>query len=322
VVLVTGAAGKIGRRVVDALLRSGFVVRALTSKVRPQSEATKGLEWRTLDFTASLDFDQHVTGCAAVAHLAAELTDTSRMQRVNVEATQELARASERAKVAVFCYTSSASVYGSSRSRVITEDSPTLTPERDVKGECRTPLFVREYARTKLLGEKSLAEEVRGMECVVLRPTVVVGADDILKLGDRGRLRKSMTAGRHAHHVNVLDVADAIVWFVERGLSGPEHRPGVTVYNLAEDDYPDSSYGAIFKRMRADTQIRKFDVLPVPAIVDWLTDFYRFGYLPPRFTFGQMSFSTDRLKREGFRLPNGLEQLYRDAVRRSSGTSS
>jgi nucleoside-diphosphate-sugar epimerase len=156
----------------------------------------------------------------------------------------------------------------------------------------------------------ALAEEVRGMECVVLWPTIVVGVDDILKLGDRGLLRKSMTAGRHAHHVNVLDVADAIVWFVERGLSGPAHRPGVTVYNLAEDEYPDSSYGAIFKRMRAGTQSRKFDVL------------YRFGSLPPRFTFGQMSFSTDRLKREGFRLPNGLEQLYRDAVRRSSGTNS
>lgn len=90
-----------------------------------------GVEWRQLDFQRSLDFDAAVRGCAAVIHLAAEIYVVDRMQRVNVQATQALAQASERAGVKLFCYTSSIAVYGSGRQRLITENSPVLTQDME-----------------------------------------------------------------------------------------------------------------------------------------------------------------------------------------------
>jgi nucleoside-diphosphate-sugar epimerase len=88
-----------------------------------------------LDFQKSLDFDAAVRDCAAVIHLAAEIYAIDKMQRVNVEATQALVQASERAGVKVFLYTSTISVYGSGLQRTITEDSPVLTQDKDIKNE-------------------------------------------------------------------------------------------------------------------------------------------------------------------------------------------
>jgi nucleoside-diphosphate-sugar epimerase len=103
-VLVTGASGKIGKHVVREAIRQGFKVRALTSRPRVGGDVLEGLvEWRVKDFTRSIDFDEDVEGRDAIIHLAAEIADKARMQRVNVETTSVLARASERAGVAVFC---------------------------------------------------------------------------------------------------------------------------------------------------------------------------------------------------------------------------
>jgi nucleoside-diphosphate-sugar epimerase len=313
-VLVTGASGKIGKYAVRELLQRGFNVRAMTSRHRTGGDVVEGLEWRVRDFTASLDFDRDVEGCDAVIHLAAEIADASRMQRVNVEATRALVSASERANVAVFCYTSSASVYGNSASRIVTEQSPTLTPDKDVKGEFAAPDFLRAYGRTKLLGEIALREEARSAEYIILRPTMVVDVDDVRKLGELSAVRKSLTAKRHAHYVYIADVAQAIVWLVERGLTRNESRAGVSTYNVAEDEYPEASYEAIFRKLRASTGRGEFDVRPAPGIADHLVNFARFRTLPVRFSYGQMVFATDRLKNEGFRPRFGLEQFYRQVI--------
>jgi nucleoside-diphosphate-sugar epimerase len=313
-VLVTGASGKIGKHVVKELLQRGFKVRAMTSRPRGGSDASDGVEWRVKDFTNSLDFDNDLAGCDAVIHLAAEIADSARMQRVNVEATRALARASERANIRVFCYTSSASVYGNSASRVVTEESPTLTPDQDIKGEYAAPDFLRTYGRTKLLGEIAIREEARAGEYIILRPTMVVDADDVVNLGKLSPMRKSLTARRHAHFVNITDVAQAIVWSVERALMRHEPRPGVTIYNVAEDEFPESSYEAILRTLRAKTGRAEYDVRPAPTLADALMTFARFRTLPVRYSFGRMIFATDKLAHDGFRPRSGLDQLYRQAV--------
>jgi nucleoside-diphosphate-sugar epimerase len=313
-VLVTGASGKIGKHVVKELLQRGFKVRAMTSRQRTGNDLVEGVEWRVKDFANSLDFDSDLAGCDAVIHLAAEIADSSRMQRVNVEATRALARASEKANVAVFCYTSSASVYGNSASRIVTEESPTLTPDNDIKGEYAAPDFLRAYGRSKLQGEIAIHDAARSVEYVILRPTMVVDVDDVLKLSELSPVRKSLTARRHAHYVYIADVAQAIVWSVERGLARDEPRPGVTTYNIAEDDFPESSYEAILRKLRASTGHHAFDVRPAPQIADALMNAARFRTLPLRYAYGSMLFATDKLRNEGFRPRHGLEQLYRRAI--------
>ncbi|WP_407520065.1 NAD-dependent epimerase/dehydratase family protein [Methylobacterium oryzisoli] len=314
-VLVTGASGKIGRFVVEELVQRGYRVRALTSRNRDPEGAPEGVEWRTKDFMQSLDLDEEVAGCAAVIHLAAEIADTSRMQRVNVEATRALAEASERAGVKVFCHTSTVSVYGSSVSRLVTEDSPTLTAHKDVRPEYIAPEFLRTYGRTKLLGEAALRGEARSVRYVIARPTVVIDVEDIVRLGQLGTLRKSLIARRHAHHIGIRDVAHALVWLMERGLSGSGAPGEVAVYNIAEDEFPDSSYEMIFRKLYASTSQGAFQMRPAPGVVDRLTNAMRLGVLPVRYSFGQMQFSADKLKREGYRIQFGLASVYGQAIR-------
>ncbi|HEY6831449.1 MAG TPA: nucleoside-diphosphate sugar epimerase, partial [Pseudolabrys sp.] len=71
---------------------------------------------------------------------------------------------------------------------------------------------------------------------------------------------------------------------------------------------------AIFRKLRASTGQREFDVRPAPVIADHLVNFARFRTLPVRFSYGQMVFATDRLKNEGFRPRFGLEQFYRQVI--------
>lgn len=310
-VLLTGAAGKIGKVVLRDLIQRGFRVRAITSRQAPAAAPHEGVEWRVRNFMTSLDFDREVEGCTAVIHLAAEITDMSRMQRVNVDATKALAEASERADVQVFCYVSSASVYGSGLSRLITEDSPTLTGEKDVKAEYIAPDALRAYGRTKLLGEIAIRGVARSTRYIILRPTVVVDTDDVLKLGAISGLRRSLLARRHAHYVYIEDVSQAIVWLMERELMAQDREANrLSVYNVAEDDFEESSYKSVYRKLYALTGDRKYLVPPTPEIVDRLVSSARLRIPPGRLMFGQMFFSADKLKREGFEPRSGLAAFY------------
>ena len=104
-VLVTGATGRIGRIVVADLIERGYAVRATTSKSLTGDGGEVGglLEWRRFDFMTDDNWDGLVKGCCAVLHLAAELGKMERMQRINVEATRQLAQACEREGIAAFC---------------------------------------------------------------------------------------------------------------------------------------------------------------------------------------------------------------------------
>ena len=158
-VLVTGASGKIGRYVVAELVARGYAVRALTSKPVEKSRGLQdGVEWRQFDWHQSLALEPLVEGCSAILHLGAEIMQMDKMQRSNVEVTRTLARAAEAAGIKFFCYISSIAVYGSSLSATVTEESPVLTADRDIKSEYIAVEYLRAYGRTKLAGSGRFAK--------------------------------------------------------------------------------------------------------------------------------------------------------------------
>jgi nucleoside-diphosphate-sugar epimerase len=305
-VLVTGATGKIGRHVVDELLARGYQVRALTSKSLAEVVADDRLEWYQLDFQETLNFDQLVRECAAVLHLAAEISVTDRMQRSNAEATRALAEASERAGVKFFCYTSSVSVYGSSRRRLVSEDSPVLTADRDVRSEYWNDEVLRFYGRTKLLGEIAINAAARNVECVILRPTVVADTRDLAKLGDWSKAEKQRAVARHAHYIYIHDVVDAILWFTENSLRPGQTSPGVRTFNLSEDDFSISTYGQIFKSAYEITGDSRWRLAPVPRLAEWLWVILRSHRLIFRQPFGRTLFSGAKLREEGYEFRFGM----------------
>jgi len=305
-VLVTGGTGKIGRHVVNELLARGYQVRALTSRPVVAAASSERLEWCRLDFQESLDFDSLVRGCAAVIHLGAETSVKERMQRSNVEATRALAEASERADVKVFCYTSSVSVYGSSRRRRVLEDSPVLATDRDVRSEYWAEEGLRCYGRTKLQGEFAISAVAQNVEYVILRPTVVIDIQDLMRLRDWSKARKHLSGSSHAHHIYVYDVVDAVLWFMERGLRRDQPLAGVSKFNLSEDDTPIHAFSQIFRAAYEINNDQKWRAVTIPWPIQWLLMMAKYRTLLLRQPLGRMLFSGDKLRQAGYTIRFGM----------------
>lgn len=311
-VLVTGATGRIGRHVVNELLDRGYRVRAVTSKPVSEVIPRDRLEWCQLDFQQSLDFSLLLRDCVGVIHLAGEIHVMERMQRSNVEATRALAEASEQAGVKFFCYTSSVAVYGSSRKRQVSEDSPVLTADRDVRSEYWDAVTLRCYGRTKLGGELAIKAVANAVDYVIVRPTVVVDVPDLVRLGDWSKAQKQRGAARHAHNVYVRDVADVIAWFLAESLRNNQLSPNVRTFNFSEDDAPIATYGQLFRSAYNVTGDRRWQVAPVPWLVEWLWVILRARRLMLRQPFGRMLFSGEKLRATGYKFRFGMSRAIAD----------
>jgi len=314
-ILVTGASGKIGQHVVKALAERGYRVRALTTRPLEAVPCNhSSVEWVRFDWLQSSDFTSLVDGCAAVLHLGAELRDHEKMHQSNVEATRLLARAAETAGVRFFCYVSSVAVYGSQLDADVDEDSPVLTTDRDVSSEYLAVDTVRCYGRTKLGGEQRIREEARKVEYVIVRPTVVVDVDDLVDLRSWDFIKKAVAGYRNSQQIFVLDVADAIIWFMERSLARAIPEPGISVFNLADNTVPDNTYAKFFRRAYDNSADRRWRSIELPWVFDGLRDILRAGRLSRRRPLGRMHFSTDRLQAAGYRPRYGVAELQERAI--------
>jgi nucleoside-diphosphate-sugar epimerase len=314
-VLVTGASGKIGRYIVAELAARGYTVRALTTKpIETLAPIQGNVEWVRFDWHQSHDFIPLVDGCSAVLHLGAELQKLEKMQRSNVEASQELALASETAGVKFFCYVSSVAVYGSALNATVTETSPVLTSDRDVKSEYLAVDILRRYGRTKMAGEKTIRDVARNTEYVFLRPTVVVEVDDLLELRSWSFAKRAIAGYRHSQQIFVLDVVHSILWFMERSLARDVPQPGVSVFNLADNSIPENTYASFFRKVYERSADPRFKSVELPWVVDGLRDALKFKMLPVRHTLGRMRFSTDALHATGYRHRFGVPELHERAM--------
>ena len=180
-VLVTGASGFIGKRLIGALAKDGFKVRAAArdpSSIIAASEvervALPDLA-RPTDWSVLLAGATHVVHLAGIAHAPGALPDEV-YSHVNTETVGELADAA-CGKVERFVFMSSVRAQaGLSADHVITEkDEPQPT---DI------------YGRTKLEAERLV--EGSGVGFTVLRPAVIYGK------GVKGNIAALATLARTA----------------------------------------------------------------------------------------------------------------------------
>jgi NADH dehydrogenase len=152
-ILVTGAGGFIGVRLVHRLLAEGHDVVALVRAPkgelrlpRPRLQVVRG------DMTDAASLDRAVQGCEVVVHLAnaTAITDWAKARAINVEGTRLLLDACKRAGVKRMVFTS------------------TLSALRERRGP---------YGQTKLEAEALV--RASGMPFVILRPSLVYGAHGI-----------------------------------------------------------------------------------------------------------------------------------------------
>lgn len=114
-VVVTGGAGNMGRRLALALAERGFRVRAicLAGDAAAERLGREGIEIAYADITRKESLPAALEGAETVFHLAAVLISPGRPEvfpAVNAEGTRNLAAACEAAGVGHFIYVSSISV--------------------------------------------------------------------------------------------------------------------------------------------------------------------------------------------------------------------
>ncbi len=167
-VLVTGAAGLLGRFVVDELVRHGYSVRGFDRRAGQAS-----IEWRVADVTDPAAVGEAVAGMDAVLHIAAVPNiwsgDGQTIMRVNTLGTYTVFEAAEAAGIGRVVFCSSDSVVG------YTVREGRMLPPRYAPVDLDHPLLATDpYAVSKILGEDiSRAYALRGMSVVALRTVFV-----------------------------------------------------------------------------------------------------------------------------------------------------
>ncbi len=179
-VLVTGASGFIGGRLVQRLRGEGVAVRAF---VRASSDVARleqlGVKLSIGDLADGDSLDRAAEGCQHVFHCGALVSDwatIAEIQRVNIDGTGNAARAAARAGAERFVHLSTTDIYGYPRGVAVTE---TQTPGR----------FANWYAETKLAAEREVrrVERATGLPAVILRPATVYGPGSADVVGDIAR---------------------------------------------------------------------------------------------------------------------------------------
>ncbi len=172
-ILVTGANGFVGQRLVLALLLQGYKVSCAQRSVTHRQEKRSDCEYYAVgDFTENPAWDDSLNGVDSIIHLAARVhvmqettaDPLTAFRKANVEATLKLARAAVKKNARRFIYISTVKVNGEqTRDRSFTEKDE-LNP-------------LDPYARSKFEAEQELMNLGResGMEIVIIRPVLIYG---------------------------------------------------------------------------------------------------------------------------------------------------
>ncbi|NPV91324.1 MAG: SDR family NAD(P)-dependent oxidoreductase [Firmicutes bacterium] len=172
-VLVTGATGFIGARLVEELLDRGYEVRVL---IRKPIEQYQNIAWSKKvtsipgDLRDRDSIKKAVRGADVVVHLAAQLGSWRAKPEdytdVNYNGTRLLVEESEMAGVKHFLYISTAGVFGTLKQIPADETHP-CNP--------RYP-----YEKTKFLAEQYIAKKIQdGFPATIIRPSHIYGPGDL-----------------------------------------------------------------------------------------------------------------------------------------------
>jgi len=255
-VLVTGAAGLVGRRLVADLMALGCRVRGVD---RSPADPPHGTRYEHIvgDLCGPHIANRACRGVDALVHCAAvqyhdRIPAWSRAAHFqqNVVAGAALAAAAEAAGVARIVYVSSDMAYG------VPDTSP--LPETH---ECRP---AGPYGRSKLECERILcAARRRGARVAILRPRLIIGPGrlGVLRpLFDRvraGRAIPLIGAGRNRYQMAaVADVSSACIQCLRRGADG--------LFNLGSDRPPTVRELLAELCVRAGSRSR---LVPLPALL-------------------------------------------------------
>lgn len=228
--LVTGATGAIGPRVVQALHVAGYRIRTFSLDKPQPGWFPANIETITGDINDSLAIRSALQGVELVIHMAALLHIVGpspalreKYERTNFRGTEIVVDAAVQAGIKRLVFFSTIAVYGNSQGKILTEDSPP-----------RPDSF---YAQSKLAAERIILDAKRadGKNLgTVLRLAAVYGAR---VKGNYLRLLQALARGRFIPVGNGTnrrtliydrDVATAVL------LAARSPKAGGRIYNVSD----------------------------------------------------------------------------------------
>jgi nucleoside-diphosphate-sugar epimerase len=224
-ILVTGAAGFVGRHLVQALMKRfpARLIRVLIRAQPPSGVLPDGVEVFCGQLEDAEILPAVVRGAEVVVHLAAKVQPDSRdvrtMRQVNVEGARNLYSAAVADGCKFFLHVSSAGIYG-----------PPRRPDPFREGDAANP--ATPYQVTKWEAEKALSQiEPKRTTLNVMRPAGIYGSGSLLELPAYRRVLAQRWSLEFkgdviVHPTHVGDVVEALVALVERPA------PHGTVFNV------------------------------------------------------------------------------------------
>ncbi len=282
--LVTGGTGFVGSHVARALVEKGYQVRILR-RTTSRLDAVNDLpcEHAIGDVSDPASLRAAMEGVDWVFHVAAVAdywrSDPARIYQVNVDGTRHVLDAAKVMGVRRVIVTSSAAAMGYRDDLHPVDELTRFNYDQHV-----TP-----YGHSKFLAEAEVFRAVRrGLDCVILNPTVIIGPGDLNQISSsviieaaRGHVPPTLPPGGLTV-IDVRDVAAAHVAAAERGRTGER-------YLLGAVDLTDKAWA----RLTADA-IGNTPTSPI-ILPDWLVWLAAWG--------------VDLLRWAGIRLPMEGNQL-------------
>ena len=210
--LVTGAAGLLGRSLLNRLRAEGESVRVLVRRRSPELEALGDVQVVYGNLGDPDAVDRAVAGVRRVYHLGSTMRGSwDEFQAGTVCGTSNIVQSCVKHKVERLVHVSSVTVldYAGQARRAIVDEAAPLEPYPEKRGS---------YTRAKLLAERTVIEasQRRGLRAVVVRPGQIVGPgyESVSPYGTialAGRWLSVGTGGLNLPLVHVDDVIDGLL---------------------------------------------------------------------------------------------------------------
>jgi dihydroflavonol-4-reductase len=288
--LVTGGTGFVGSHIARALSERGYQVRILrrtTSRLDAVNDIT--CEHFVGDVTDIESLRVAMKGVDWVFHVAAVAdywrSEPARIYEVNVDGTRNVLLAAEEMGVERVIFTSSAAAMGCGDDLRPVDETTRFNWDQHL-----TP-----YGHSKFLAEAEVYRAIRrGLDCVIVNPTVIIGPGDLNQISSsvvlelaRGNVPPTVPPGGITV-IDVRDVAAAHVAAAERGRTGERYLLGAV----------DLTHKA-WMRLTADAVSRRMSPFTLPAwlvyIVAWAADILRRYGVPIPIEGNQLRLSTHML---------------------------
>ncbi len=230
-VLVTGATGFLGYRLLQSLQAQGYQVSATGRNAQMTEKISRlGIPVQRGDIQDQALLQRLCQGQDAVVHcagLASPWGPYQRFYEINVGGTEAVTQACLDQGVSRLIQISSPSVYVSSSGESDVKESDPL-PER----------FINAYAETKYLADLNVeAAHLHGLESVTLRPRAMIGREDtviiprLLRAQQAGRLRVIGDGQNRVDFTSVSNMCDAVDLALQ--ATGPALNQ---VYNISNGE--------------------------------------------------------------------------------------